>query len=84
MNVAEQKKKPTKQERAAARNELDRYDPMHWEKEYESFSELNSAALWVSDTSDPAQLQNDIEMLKNVKSELDGTISAVAAATAGD
>ena len=80
MNAPEQKqRKPSKQERAAARNELDRFNPMDWGEQHESFRELQDPSLWVSDTNDQTQLQNDIEMLKKVKSELDGSISAGAA-----
>ena len=57
MKVAEQPAKPTKQERAASRNELDRYMPMNWSDSEDSRAELNDHNFWVSDASNPAQLQ---------------------------
>ena len=52
--VPEQQAKPTPQQRAAARNELDRYSQMNWPDQDDSHAELQDPALWVSDTNNPA------------------------------
>ena len=49
----EQRRKPSKNERAAARNELDKYDEMDWDDRMDSKPELHDSQkpIWTSASS---------------------------------
>ena len=68
--VPEQQAKPTPQQRAAARNELDKYIPMNWDDQFDSHTELQNQDFWVTDANNPTQLQEDIAMLLEAKQKL--------------
>lgn len=76
MQTPDQQVKPTPQQRAAARNELDRYSAMNWGDELDSHAELQDASLWVSDANNPTQQQEDIVMLLAAKQTMNNSLAA--------
>ena len=42
---------PSREERAAQRNELIKFDSMNWEAQFDSQNDLKNPELWIEDTS---------------------------------
>lgn len=76
MQTPEASNKPTKGERNASRNELDKYAAMNWDDANDSTAELQDPKLWISDASSPTQLQEDIAMLLAAKQVISGASEA--------